>query len=422
MVQDEASVARSPAPARPGPAAPPASPVVAGRPRHFPSAYAWLSVGVWRNWRGVAGALVGTWFYLPFAIVTSVVAAVVLGVVGFFRGALTGADGVPPLVADLPVLGAAVDTFLPRSGGVLGALVGVLLGLVLGFLGALLLFWVLVFEDDPVAGVGSVLGVAAAGLLVGALYTGYRVVCEPMILRFSGARRMSRRERALILPIVRAGTARLGLANHPPILLDDGREPNATAYTRHIVISQGLLDEFQYDPEVIGGVVCHELVHWRNSDPISAAFVRGVALPLYLIYAGMGWLTRRVPRSPAHALTLGLLAGLGWVLLWPALVTVKYFLMPLQAADARRAEDRADQGAVLAGHRDGLRRVLARLRRSFETGRNGWTVAVGALHPPHELRLERLEDPSRRYPLPDPDGPADAPAFTGDRRRAPTPE
>jgi Zn-dependent protease with chaperone function len=346
-----------------------------------------------RSWRGVAGALLGTWFYLPLALFTAIVSAVVLGGFGFFSG-LSGGAQVPPVIADLPVLGAALDAFLLRSGGVVGGLLGVLTGLVFGFLGGLLLFWAPGFTGDPVAGAGSVLGVAVAGLFVGALYTLYRVSFEPALLRLAGARRLSRRERELVEPIVREAAARLGLGNHPPVLIDDRPQPTALAHTRHILLSRGLLVELGYDREAIAGVIAHELVHWRNGDPVSAVFVRGVALPLYLVHAGAGWLIQQV-RHP-------LVPAVLWVFLWPVMVTVRYFILPLQAADGRRAELRADQGAALAGHRDGLRRVLSRLQQGFEGGRNGWTQTACALHPPNELRLERLEDPSQRYPLSDP--------------------
>jgi Zn-dependent protease with chaperone function len=369
--------------------------LVAGRPRHFPTTFAWLSVGMGRNWRGVLGALIGTWFYLPFALFAAVVSAVVFGIAGFFGGLFASRGDIPAVLADLPVLGPALDSFLLRGGGVIGGLLGIVFGLVLGFLGALLWFWEREFSEDPVAGAGWLLGVIAAGLFVGAVYTVYRVVFERVLVRAAGARRLSRREQALILPIVLVCARRLGLPNYPPIMIDDSREPNAVAYTRHIVISRGLLDEFGYDREVIAGVVSHLLVHWRNGDAISAVFVRGVALPLYLIYGFAGWVMQKVK----HPLVVVLL----WLVLWPALLTVRYFILPMQAADARRAEFRADQGAVLAGYREGLRRVIGRLQRSFEGGQNGWSQAVSATHPPSELRLERLEDQARQYPLPDPD-------------------
>ncbi|MPZ28747.1 MAG: M48 family metalloprotease [Micromonosporaceae bacterium] len=370
------------------------STVTAGRPRHFPSGWAWLSAGMWRNWRGIAGALVATCLGLPVAIVVAAGAALLLGAFGLFGGVFDGPERVPGPLRDLPLLGSALETFLPLSSGLVGGLVGALAGLVLGFLGTVLLFGGFWFADDPVAGLGSFLGIVAVDLLIAAVYTGYRVAFEPWLLRATGARRLSRRERELILPIVRDCAGRMGLENHPPILVDDDRAPNAIAYPRHLVISRGLLAEFGYHPEVIAGVVSHLLVHWRNGDPISAAFVRGAALPLYLVHGWAGWAGRRVNHPLVSLVT--------WVVFWPVLLTVNQVIMPLQAVDVRRAEYRADQGAVLAGHRDGLRRVLGRLRHSFETGRNGWAAAVGATHPPNELRLERLEEPGRRYPLPDP--------------------
>jgi Zn-dependent protease with chaperone function len=204
---------------------------------------------------------------------------------------------------------------------------------------------------------------------------------------------MSRREAALILPLVEEAAARLGLPNHPPVLVDDSNEPAAFAYTRHIVITRGFLEHFAYDREPISAILAHELVHWRNGDPISASFVRGVALPLYVVQAAAGSLLNQTRNS--------LLRFLLWTIFWPVFVTVRYLVVPMQATDSREAEYRADQGAVLAGYRAGMRHILSDLRRSFEGGRNGWTAAICASHPPHELRLERLEEPGRDYSLPE---------------------
>jgi Zn-dependent protease with chaperone function len=352
-----------------------------------------------RSWRGILAALIGTWFYLPIALIVAVVAAVFYGVLGFAGGQFGVPNWVPAWVVDTPVLGDTLDSFLLRYGGLAGGLLGALFGLVLGFLGGLLVLWG--FEGDPVASATSALSMAAAGLIVGAIYTGYRITWESSILRMSGARRLSRRERELLLPILRSCTQRLGLKNYPPIMMDDASEPYAAAHTRNIVLSRGLLAELGYDREAIAGVLCHTLVHWRNGDAISAAFIRGIALPLYLLYGWVGWLTQRI----RHPLMPVLVWVFLWPLLWPILVTVRFFIIPLHAMDIRRAEFRADQGAVLAGYRDGLRRAIARVP-AFEGGRNGWTRAVCASHPAGELRLERLEDPDRRYPLPDPAPPA----------------
>lgn len=383
------------------PAVPPAEPLAerfaSGRPTNFPSVWVWLKAGIFRNWRGVLGALVAAWFYLPSAVFLAVASGLSFGLYGLVMGGFTGSDSVPDWVRDIPFFGDVASNLADRSGGVLVAATGVILGAVLGFVVGVIWMFIAPFQDGVLNGIATVLGALLAGIVLGLLYTCYRVACERWLLRISGARRLSRREAAFLLPIMRDCAVRLGLANHPPILIDDTREPNALAYTRHVVINQGLLEEFNYDQEAIAALLCHELVHWRNGDPISAMFIRGTALPLYLVQAGAGWLRQRA----SH----GLLRFLVWLVFWPVFVTVQYFVVPLQAADARLAEHRADEGAVLAGHRVGIRRVLARFRQSFEGGRNGWVAAVCAAHPPNELRLERVEEPGVDYALPDEEAP-----------------
>jgi len=95
-----------------------------------------------------------------------------------------------------------------------------------------------------------------------------------------------------------------------------------------------------------------------------------------------------------------------WLVAWPLLLSVRLVIMPLQAKGRRAAEYSADQGAVAAGHRQGLRRVLSRLPATFDAPRNGWEASVCATHPVNELRLERIEETGMDYPLPDPDAPA----------------
>ncbi|MGI5160573.1 M48 family metalloprotease [Microbispora sp. CA-102843] len=346
----------------------------------------------------MAAGLVAAWFYVPAALAMATSAMITFGVSAYFITPLLGKQALPPLISDLPLVGDAAQNLLFRSNGAMAGLLGVILGGALGFV--LGIAWVFVgpFEESVVDGVATILGSILLGILVGLCYAAYRVIFERRILQVTGARRLSRREAAFILPLVGEATARLKLSNHPVILIDDTRDPNAFAYTRHIVINQGLLDEFAYDPEPISAVLAHELVHWRNGDPLSAVFMRGVALPLYLLQAGGGWLRAQARNS--------VLRFLVWLVFWPVFVTVQFFVVPMQAADSRRAEYRADEGAILAGYRIGMRRVLTRFRRSFEGGRNGWVAAVCASHPPNELRLERLEEPGRDYPLPDEDSPA----------------
>ena len=374
-----------------------------GRPTHFPSVGIWLKAGIFRNLRGVLGGLVSAWFYLPSAVFFAAFGGILLGIYGLLAGSgLIPVDAaelgeVSSWVQEVPLAGDALTNLAGRSGGILPAVAGVVIGAVLGLLGGLILLLTAPFEQGLFDGILTIVGSVVLGILAGVLYTLYRVACEGWLLRITGARRLSRREAAFLLPIVRECAHRLGMSNHPPVLIDDRREPNALAYTRHIVINHGLLEEFNYDREAIAAVVCHELVHWRNGDGISAAFIQGVAFPLYVVQASAGWLLQRANNS--------LLRFLIWLVFWPVFVTVRYVVVPLQAADSRLAEYRADEGAVRAGHRVGMRRVLARFRESFEGGRNGWVAAICASHPPNELRLERIEEPGSQYPLPDAEAP-----------------
>lgn len=381
-----------------GTAEPLAERLTEGRPTHFPSALQWLRAGVLRNLRGTIAALIAAWFYVPAALASAAFLAIVAGVAAYFYSGFSGDRSLPQQIRDVPLLGDAMQNLLLRSGGVEAAVLGVLLGGVLGFLVGIIWVFLGPFQNGVLDGLATVLGAIVLGIVVGLLYTVYRVVFERRILAVTGARRLSRREAEFLIPLVADAAARLGLENHPAVLVDDAREPNAFAHTRHLVVNQGLLEEFGYEREPIAAVLTHELVHWRNGDAISAAFVRGVALPLYLVQAGGGWLAARARNS--------VLRFLIWLAFWPVFVTVRYFVAPMQAADSRDAEYRADEGAVLAGHRAGMRQVLAHFRRSFEGGRNGWVAAMCASHPPNELRLEALEEPGHDYPLPDEDAPA----------------
>ncbi|MEO3859966.1 M48 family metalloprotease [Acrocarpospora sp. B8E8] len=401
LEEEESSAADSPrsAPlAEERAAAPLTERLTVGRPANFRNALTWLEPGILRNLRGVLTALIAAWLYLPAALAAAVALAFAGGWIAFFYTFSTGDTSLPQQVLDIPLVGDAVQNLMSKSGGVGAALLGAVAGAVIGFV--LGIYWIFLgpFQNGVVDGVAAVLGTIVLGIGAGLLYTVYRVVFEKHILQITGARRPSRREAAFILPLVAEAATRLNLPNHPPVLIDDAREPNAFAYARHIVVNQGLLEEFNYERETIAAVFAHELIHWRNGDPVSAAFVQGVAFPLYLVQAAGGWL-RDQTRSPV-------LRFIAWTVFWPVFVTVQYLVVPMQAADSREAEYRADQGAVLAGYRTGMRCVLTRFRRSFEGGRNGWVAAICASHPPNELRLERLEEPGREYPLPDEDASA----------------
>ncbi|MEV6810750.1 M48 family metalloprotease [Micromonospora sp. NPDC051296] len=351
---------------------------MANRPPGYPNALVWLRVGILRDWRGVLGSFVAAWFYVPVALFTAVVSAVVTGLVFSFTGGGFLEDQIPEVVRDAPIIGGLISSFLQQSGGAIGGFVGA----ALAFLTGLLLVPILRFRevDNGVSLLAELAGIAAAAILVGVLYTLYRVLLEHRLLRVSGARELSRREAELIMPILHGCAQRLGLPGVPRLLVEDDLvSTNARTYARHIVVSTGLLTDSQ---EEIAALLSHELVHWRTGDEITSAFVRGVGLPLVLVHAVPTWLMRRFPH-PATNLFV-------FIFFWPVLLTMKYLVQPLHRTDVRAAEYRADMGAVVAGHAEGLRAILER-RKSFESGRSGWDEAVCAEHPPNELRLDRLE-------------------------------
>jgi len=389
-------------PVSPVPVSPvPVSPVPAGpatvrrrslgatshRPASYSSAASWFLAGVVRDWRGSLAAMFAGWFGVPVAITL----AFYLALVGSLAGLIGGALGANSTLQDVPVFGDVLDNVALQAGGGVGALAGAALGLVAGLFVGLGLPWLVQYTDDPVATVLVLLLQVAAAILIGLLYVAYGIVFEPWRLRVGGARRMSRREQEYLLPILHDCAARLGLPNVPRLLVDDSREANALAYTRHVVVNRGLLNEFDYDQDVVAGILSHELVHWHNADGVSRLFLRGVALPLYLAYSLATWIMRVFDNSVVRFLVIAVS--------WPITVTIRFLVMPVQSFGAREAEYRADQGAVVAGQRDGLRRALERFQRSFDSSRNGWDRAVCASHPPSELRLERLERPGEAYPL-----------------------
>ena len=173
--------------------------------------------------------------------------------------------------------------------------------------------------------------------------------------------------------------------------LPSWREPNASAGIRHLVLNAGLLEQLDFDREQVAGVLAHELAHWRDGDAIALAWAKGVALPLYLAYELADRMVRAARIRPLQVLLR--------ILFWSVLVTVKHLVLPAQSRMWRAQEYRADAAAAAAGYGPGLRRALTYLRASFDGERSGWDRTLLASHPPNELRLERLEDTGRVYPV-----------------------
>ncbi|SCL21203.1 M48 family metalloprotease [Micromonospora aurantiaca (nom. illeg.)] len=403
-----ATVEQSPIPSPRRPAAaellpPPTTPVarvdvdqVGDRPRG-PGWATWARSTLGRNLTGTGAGLIAAWFNVPFVVLLAAIGAVFGGLAGVVSGTIAGQgvlsrlDALLTWVFPLPI---KAEQLLPTAAAQVGGIVGGILGAVHGA-GRLAWMaavwpWEALAEGDPTWPWAVALGQVVTALVVGALYLVWTVTTESTRLRIAGARRLSRREAAWLGPIVADVAARLGLRAVPRLLVDDRREPNASAYVRHVVINYGLLEQLDYDRDQVAGVLAHELAHWRAGDPVAMAWARGVALPLYLLYE----LADRLLRGSSRPLHFAVR-----VLLWPVLVTVRYLVVPVQARLWRQAEYRADAVAAAAGYGAGLRAALGYLRHSFDGDRSGWDRAVLATHPPNELRLERLERGEQPAPL-----------------------
>lgn len=354
--------------------------------------------GITRNLWGTLAGIVGAWFNMPFVVLAAGIGALFGGLAGVVSGTFAGVgvlsriDALITWVFPLPV---KAKDLLPTAGAQIGGIVGGILGALHG--GWELAWmaaawpWEQLYAEDPTWPIAVALGQIVTALVVALLYVWWSTVAEATRLRVSGARRLSRREAEWLMPIVFEAAERLELTALPRFLVDDRREPNAHAGIRHVVINYGLIDQLDHDRDQVGAIVTHELVHWRDGDAIAMAWARGIALPLFLLYDLASKLLDLARSRPLHFLVR--------FLFWSVIVTVRRFVLPVQAGLWRRLEYRADALAAAAGYRSGLRGALTYLRRSFDGQRSGWDEAILATHPPNELRLERLEEPERRYPL-----------------------
>lgn len=349
------------------------------RPRPAPT---WRLAGLAHHQRALVAITLLVWvFNVPFAVF--------YGVVGLVAGTLGGAFGELYFLDRLPVIGGHLDFVGFHIGGVAGALVGAVLGCAVGTLTGLLAPLLLMGGLDPINMLVVAVAEIIAAVVIGYFYTAYAVGFERKRLRATDARRPSRREAALLNPILASCMHELRLVDQPELLVDDRAVPASFAYTRHIVISAALLDESSFDPERLAGVLSHQLVHWNNGDATAVQFIHGIAFPLYLSYS----ILTAIPRIVDH----NFVKVLVWLFGWPIMASVRLVLVPLQASGVRSAEYRADRGALLAGHGTGLRRALVHQGGTIDGNRNGWDEAVCATHPANELRLERIEED---YPLP----------------------
>jgi Zn-dependent protease with chaperone function len=326
---------------------------------------------------------------------------VMLGVIGLVTGAIAGFfSGTPmgddvkdrlwivfDLVLPLPV---DVPDLIPDMAWQLGAMLGLIIGAVYGAAALAWLglsgTWRLLWEGDPMWPVSMALGNLAAALVLGFLYMVFMTITERWRLGLMGAREPSGREAAVLLPLVAEAARRLEVAAVPIVLVTDDDHAEVRAHARHLVVSRGLLAETVGDPDTLLALLGREMVHWRHGHPLTRAWVRGVALPLALVYDLASWLFAPTTNTRARPLLF-----VFHILLWPVTVTVQYIMVPLQAKWWRRVTLEADATAARCGWGPAVAEHIAvpppRRRGVVAT----WT-RVFDTPPPTEARLQQLED------------------------------
>jgi hypothetical protein len=322
----------------------------------------WLGAGVRRRWGAGGVSLVCAWSGVWLAVwllVADTLLGALLSALGYsISTALIGGGGTGPGGAALSVAGGALR-------GAAGGLVSSIAGLIV---------------DEPLQFLAALCGglVASAAVFAGA------VALEPWLMRLRGFRRMSRRERTRLVPLLEAEAADLGLTSLPLVLMADGDSLRVRAHSRHLVVGRGLLDELGDGPAgdaALDAVLCHALQHWAVGDGAGDLFVRCCGLPLVILYNAGWWLA-----AQGNAL----IALVGWVVLWPAWLLVRLVIQPIVAISSRRQEYAADAAVAATGRGEALHQALS-LLGELEPGRSGWGRVMAATHPPRELRLEALE-------------------------------
>ena len=338
-----------------------------GRSPRYRTRLGAVFAGARRQEEGICVAALVTWTGLPLALWVAAL--------GALAGALLGAFGFTPT-------GLASDLHLNESVGVLGAVLGALGGLAAGFAVIYLIFF-----HSLAAFAGAVL----SGLIVGSVTLWVLLVAEPLAMAARGYRELSRRESERLYPLLQRAGARMGLSVVPALWISDSQKPAAWSHPGAIVVTRGLLGEADaseagprsdLDDGALGAILAHELHHWAVGDPVGLRAVWACCWPVVAIYNAAAWLRTRS----------GVLGAIGWLLLWPAWLTVKLIVVPVMASASRQNEYEADWAAAGLGddYRLGLRRALTELA-VWEKPRTGWEDALAATHPPVELRLERLE-------------------------------
>lgn len=327
-----------------------------------------LASGKWGD--GIFGGILVGWTYLPLALWFAVFFA--LG--GVFVGGLGGATS-----------GIAHTLHIGPGVGFGAAVVGFFVGAFAG----LVFIYTEVYNNGP-----TILGAIISGLAVSLITLWVIVQFEDQLLRLRGYRELSRREKQLIDPIVDDILQRMRIAGPRPIFyVSDSKEPAAWTHAKSIVLAQGLLGSYDdsenppvpdMPPHAFAAVVAHEVSHWAHADGVGIRAVWACCWPIIAVYN----LACILGRNPNRKFTL-----LGWILFWPAWVSINLVVIPMLTKAMRQSEFEADARAASLGdeYRIGLRTAFAEAQEDWERPRTGWEDVLHATHPPMEHRLQQLE-------------------------------
>ncbi len=361
----------------------------------------WLLASVVRLPGAAAAALICAWSAVVISLWAGVLDALGSVVVLFLGASSIGGAG------------SVISFSAHTAGGLTFLAIGISLagGFVTGFLAA--------YAASFANAIPEVAAALLVGALLGLLLSLILTAMEPTVLSLRGYRRPSNREwEGHLLPAMQAVVDAMKLEASPRILVADSPVPNAWAHSRHIVVTTGLIRGL--DQDELTAVFAHEVMHWRQGDPLAFRIVSCFGWPVVVMFTLGMWMSGAqygVSQPGASGASLAtdssgtphaegastlraarsVVSLIGWLFLWPSWLLIRFVMVPAAASNSRQVEYEADAGAAAAGFGASLHRALERLS-PFEGGRSAWEAVLSATHPPMELRLEALDNADLKPP------------------------
>lgn len=278
----------------------------------------------------------------------------VVAVLGFVAGLLDGSS-----------IGMGVVPANPGSLGLAAAPVGAVVGGAAGFMD--------VFEH--VIGWHAIATSLTTGVVVAIGITVIATLCEPVVMRLHGYRRVTDSEARYLDDLVCDVRDGMDITILQTILVSDNVIPGALGYSRHLVLTTGALS---LGTRPCSALIAHELGHFKHRDALVDRFVWALGFPVAVLI-GL--------RVAITANGTGRFRIITALLLWPAMVLSRWVIGPVLAWRSWRCEYRADACAVDAGYARALIRLLQDVQ-AFEHRPSGW---VSRPTPSAQLRIAAIE-------------------------------